>query len=196
MNAETLQGEFVDLQSLTVKHAELTLNWRHSARAHNLNQGAQTVEQQAAWIAARPVSEENYLISLKSGVPVGMVSLCGIDLVNRRAESARFLIGDEGAVRGVPAAVEAMKLLYQRAFEELGLARVFGTISSDNTLMMKWQKFLGMKEEGRMRQHFFINGHFQDAVMFGILESEYRGAALPRMNSLIAAGRARAATKQ
>jgi RimJ/RimL family protein N-acetyltransferase len=191
---KTLSGEFVDLLPLTVEHARLSLQWRQSARAHNLNLGAQTVEQQAAWIAARPADEQNFVIALKTGTPVGMVSLCGIDAVNRHAESARFLIGDEDAVRGVPAAVEAMKLLYQRAFDDLGLVRVFGTISSDNTLMMKWQKFLGMREEGRMRQHYFINGHFQDAVMFGILAAEYRSQALPRMNSLIAAGRTRAAS--
>jgi RimJ/RimL family protein N-acetyltransferase len=194
MSEQSLSGEFVDLRPLTVEHARLSLQWRQSARAHNLNLGAQTVEQQAAWIAARPADEQNFVIVLKTGTPVGMVSLCGIDAVNRHAESARFLIGDEDAVRGVPAAVEAMKLLYQRAFDDLGLARVFGTISSDNTLMMKWQKFLGMREEGRMRQHYFINGHFQDAVMFGILAAEYRSHALPRMNSLISAGRTRAAS--
>jgi hypothetical protein len=52
-----------------------------------------------------------------------------------------------------------------------------------------------MKEEGRLRKHYFINGHFQDAVLFGMLEEEYRVQALPRMNSLIAAGRARGAVK-
>jgi len=49
-----------------------------------------------------------------------------------------------------------------------------------------------MKEEGRLRSHYFINGHFQDAVLFGMLVDEYRSVALPRMKSLIAAGRIRA----
>ena len=107
------------------------------------------------------------------------------------AEPGRFLIGDESSVRGIPAAVEAMKLVYELVFDELKLQRVHGTIASDNVLMMKWQKFLGMKEEGRLRKHYFINGHFQDAIMFGMLVDEYRSTALPRMNSLIAAGRSR-----
>jgi RimJ/RimL family protein N-acetyltransferase len=189
----TLKGEFVDLRPLTADDAALTLRWRQGQRAANLNRGAQTVEDQAAWLASRPNSEYNFGIVLKNGATVGMVSISGIDTVHRHAEPGRFLIGEEDAVQGIPAAVEAMKLVYELIFDELGLLRVYGTIASDNVLMIKWQKFLGMREEGRLRRHYFINGHFQDAVMFGMLVDEYRSTALPRMNALIAAGRLRAA---
>jgi RimJ/RimL family protein N-acetyltransferase len=188
-------GEFVNLRPLQVADAALTHLWRGSARAANLNRGAQTVEEQAQWISARPASEYNFIITLKNGQPVGMVSLIGVDREHLHAETARFLIGEEDAVRGIPVAVEAMKMIYEIVFDELALKRAYGTIASSNVLMMKWQRFLGMKEEGRMRSHYFINGHFQDAVWFGILEEEYRRVALPRMKSLIAAGRAQASAK-
>jgi RimJ/RimL family protein N-acetyltransferase len=187
-----LQGEFVDLLPLQPEHAALTHAWRQDPRAVYLNRGAASVAQQAAWIAARPASEYNWVIALKSGKPVGMVSLLGIEPLHRHAEPGRFLIGAEESVRGVPAAVEAMKLLYQLAFDQLKLLRLWGTVAADNTLMIKWQRFLGMKEEGRLRSHYFINGHQQDAVVFGLLEADYRSAALPRMNALIQAGRAAA----
>ena len=192
----TLKGKFVELRPLTADDAARTLRWRQNARAANLNRGAQTEESQAAWIASRPATEYNFVIVLKDGTPVGMVSVSGIDIVHRHAEPGRFLIGEEEAVRGIPAAVEAMKLVYQLVFDELKLLRVYGSIASDNRLMIKWQKFLGMREEGRLRRHFFINGHFQDAVLFGMLVDEYRSTALPRMNALIAAGRMHAAKPQ
>lgn len=191
----TLQGEFVDLVPLRPEHAELTFGWRTSARAANLQRGAQTVEQQAAWIAARPTNEYNFMIRLKDGRLVGMLAAVGLNEEHRHCESGRFLIGDEDAVRGIPAAVEAMKLLYELIFDRLELERVFGTVSSDNTLMAKWQKFLGMKEEGRLRRHYFVNGRYQDAICFGMLVDEYRSAALPRMNSLIVVGRKAVASK-
>ena len=184
----TLRGEFVDLRPLASDDAALTLRWRLSHRAANLNRGAQSVEQQAAWIACRPTSEYNFMIVLKDGRPVGTVSVTGIDTVHRHAEPARFLIGEPDIVRGIPVAVEAMRQVYGLVFDDLGLERVYGTIASDNRMMIKWQKFLGMREEGRMRMHYFINGHFQDAVLFGMLKSEYHQVALPRMNALIAAG--------
>lgn len=185
---QVLSGIFVDLRPLRVEDAALTLGWRQSERAVNLNKGASSVEDQANWISSRPANEFNFIIERKDGTPLGMLSLTGVDYINRRAEPGRFLIGDEAAARGIPAAAEAMKLLYELAFDRLKLVRVYGTVVSDNPKMLKWQLFLGMVQEGVMRNHYFINGHFQDAIMLGMLDSEFRERALPRFRALIAAG--------
>ena len=184
-----LRGEFVDLRPLTVADAAMTLRWRNSARARKLKQGATTLALQEQWIATRPPTDFNFVIELKSGKSVGMISLVDVDRFHRRAEAGRFLIGEEGAVRGIPAAVEAMKLLYELAFDKLDLLRVYGTMASDNVAAYRWQLYLGMKEEGRLRRHYFIADHFQDAICMGLLEEEYRQYTLPRMRILIAAGR-------
>ena len=169
----------------------MTLRWRQMERAALLNRGAQTVVEQAAWIAARPPSEHNFIIELLgTSRPVGMLSLTGIDLVHRHAEPGRFLIGEPAAVQGIPAAVEAMKLLYELAFDRLSLTRVYGTVAADNPLMLKWQRYLGMKEEGRLRSHYFLDGRFQDAICLGLLVEEYRAVTLPKLRALIAAGSA------
>jgi diamine N-acetyltransferase len=172
---------------LRIEDAELTLAWRQSDRATLLTRGAATVPEQAAWIASRPSTELNFVIELRSGEPVGMLSLVNIDQVNGRAEPARFLIGEPESVKGIPVAVEAMKLLYDLVFDQMKLQRVHGTVVADNVLMVKWQKFLGMKEEGRLRNHYCIAGHFHDAICLGMMEDEYREVALPRMNALIGA---------
>jgi len=186
MTETRLEGTFVDLRPLVPEDALLTFGWRNNPRARLLNKAPASVEQQEAWIRSRPDSEMNFIIARKDGRPVGMLSLVGIDKVNRHAEPGRFLIGDEEAVRGIPAAVEAMKLLYELAFDTLYLVRVYGTIAADNRRMAKWQRYLGMREEGRMRRHNFIDGRFQDSLMFGLLAEEYRAETLPRMKSLIA----------
>ena len=186
MMDDLIRGEFIDLRSLHEDDAELTFAWRQTYRARFLNEGAQTDEEQLAWIHSRTDNELNFIIQIKNGQPIGMISLVAIDTVNRRAESARFLIGDENAAKGIPAAVEAMMLLYDIAFERMGLVRVYGTVASGNSLMIKWQRYLGMKEEGRLRNHYFVNNTWQDAVCLGLLEEEYRKEGLPRMKRLIA----------
>ena len=182
---DLISGDFIELRRLEIKDAEITLRWRNSARASLLNRAATSLEEQTAWIARRPDSELNYIIQTRRGSPVGMLSLINIDLEHLHAESGRFLIGDEEAVKGIPAAVESMKLLYDLAFKYYKLQRVYGTVASDNTLMIKWQKYLGMKEEGRLRRHYFIDGRFQDAVCLGILAEEYEKVAKPRMMALM-----------
>jgi RimJ/RimL family protein N-acetyltransferase len=182
---EVIHGHHVTLRPLVAEDAALTLAWRLSDRTTYLNRGAGTLAEQVAWIESRPPNERNFVIELRSGTPVGMVSLIAIDPANRRAEPARFLIGEPDAVRGIPVAVEAMQLIYALAFDELHLQRVYGTVASDNRLMIKWQRSFGMQEEGRLRRHLFLDGRFQDAVCLGLLEEEYRAVALPRMNALI-----------
>jgi diamine N-acetyltransferase len=193
-NAETLatdslKGEFVRLRPLDILDAEITCRWRNDTRAVYLNRTAESTESQARWIESRPTGEFNFVIELKSGQPVGMLSLLNLDLANRHAESGRFLIGDENAAKGAPVAAEAMKLLYQLAFETLNLHRIHGLVNAQNTLMIKWQKYLGMREEGRLREHYWTPTGFADAVALGLLEKDYRAMTLPRMNGLIALGR-------
>lgn len=187
--SEPVIGEFVNLRPLRVEDAELTFRWRHAARARLLNRSAETIEQQARWIAARGANEYNFIIETKHQIPVGMLALSDVDRVNCRAEPGRFLIGDEEATKGIPAAAEATKLLYDLAFDRLELRRLHGTVAADNVLMIKWQTYLGMIEEGRLRDHYFIDGRFQDAVVFGLLESEYRRGTRARLEGLVAAGR-------
>jgi len=186
-----LEGEFVRLRPLQVSDAELTYQWRHAERAKYLNRAASSLVDQVRWIKSRPTSEQNFIIELNNGLPVGMISLINIDLVNHHAESSRFLIGDEDAVKGIPAAVESMKLLYELAFDALNLVRISGTVAENNTLMIKWQKYLGMKEEGRLRKHLCQDGQYFDAVCLGVLVDEYRKITVPKMNVLIAAARPR-----
>lgn len=184
-----LVGSYTNLRPIRVDDAETTLRWRSSERASMLNAGATTMHEQLKWIESRPSNEYNFIIELSNAAPIGMLSLIGVNLTNKNAETARFLIGDKDLVRGVPVAVEAMKLIYEFAFDELRLVRLFGTVPSGNSLMIKWQKYLGMREEGCMRNHYFINGAWQDAIILGLLVNEYRTQSLPRMNALISATR-------
>ncbi|MDP1028810.1 GNAT family protein [Sphingomonas sp. KR1UV-12] len=179
------EGRYVALRPLVPDDAALTYAWRQSIRARLLNQGASTVAEQERWIGSRPANEMNFVIERRDGRSIGMLSLAAIDRTNRHAEPGRFLIGDEEGARGIPAAVEAMKLLYELAFDELRLVRLYGTIAADNRRMVTWQRYLGMREEGRMRRHYFIDGRFQDALIFALLEEEYRTETLPRMKALI-----------
>ena len=185
------EGEFVRLRPLQVSDAELTYQWRRAERAKYLNKAASSVLDQVKWIESRPASELNFIIELNNGLPVGMISLINIDHINHHAESGRFLIGDEDAVKGIPAAVESMKLLYEIAFDVLNLVRISGTVAENNTLMIKWQKYLGMKEEGRLRNHLCRDGQYFNAVCLGVLVDEYRKITAQRMNVLIAAARPR-----
>lgn len=184
-----LNGRYVTLRPLGVNDAELTQAWRTSGRAFLLNRGAQTVEEQRAWIASRPFDparELNFLQTLtETGQPVGMISLVDIDLTHKRAEAAHFLIGEEEAVKGKPVALEAVKLLYELAFDTLGLTRLWGPVAEDNKGMIRFHLSFGYKEEARLPRHYFLNGRWQDAIFIGLTEETYRTVTKPKLEALI-----------
>lgn len=183
-----LKGNFVDLIPLEIADAQLTLKWRNQDRARFLNRVYSDEKGQVDWIKSRPLSERNFMLVLKSGEKVGMLSLINIDLDNRRAESARFLIGEEEKCAGEPIATEAMFLLYRYAFDYLKLSRIYGHVQASNRMMIKWQKFFGMKEEGVWRSHYKTDDGFDDAILLGILNDEYIHTAKKRFESLIKMG--------
>ena len=187
-----LTGKYVYLRPLTPDDADTTQRWRTSGRAFLLNKGAQSVAEQRTWIRSREKyvetgAEYNFIqVLTHTGQQVGMISLVGVDLVHRHAEPAHLLIGEEDAVKGMPVAFEATKLIYQLAFDTLGLHRVYGPIASGNKGMLRYHLNLGMTEEGRQRDHYFLNGKWHDAVLVGMLEDEYHAVALPKLNRMIA----------
>ena len=187
-----LTGKYVTLRPLTPDDAEISQKWRTGGRAFLLNKGAQSVEEQRAWIASRPFDparELNFVMILNAtSQPVGMISLVDIDLVHLRAEPAHLLIGEEDAVKGIPVAFEATKLIYELAFDVLGLHRVYGPIASGNKGMIRYHTTFGMVIEGRQREHYFLNGKWHDAVMIGMLEEEYRTVALTKLTRLSGGG--------
>lgn len=181
-----LSGQFVNLRPIMQSDSALTLSWRISHRARWLNSGAQTEDAQAKWISSRPDTEFNFIIELcDNNIPVGMLSLIDIDFFHRRAEPARFLIGNEKAVEGIPVAAEAEKLLFELAFNELNLLRLYGTVANINTKMIKWNEFLGWKNEGCLRKHLFLGDKFYDAICMGLLVDEYKKITVPRFRLLL-----------
>jgi RimJ/RimL family protein N-acetyltransferase len=179
----TLVGKYVTLRPIEVSDAEVTQKWRTSGRAFLLNPGAQNVSEQAAWIAMRPDSEYDWIMVV-DGQPVGMIALVDIDLRHHRAEAGHFLIGEPELVAGKPIAAEASRLMYDFAFGPLGLHRVYGVLSAENEKMLRWNLWLGMKEEGRLRDNYYLNGHWQDGVYVGLLAEDYP-FTMARLRSLI-----------
>ncbi len=178
---------YIKLREITELDAERTFKWRQSSRALFLGGSPESLIKQKEWISSRPVNEFNFVIEkIVDQQSVGMISLVQIDSVNLNAQSARFLIGEEAECKGLPVAAEAMLLLYEFAFYELNLHRVYGFISAENFQMIKWQKFMGMRHEGTWKEHLLNSSQaFVDAELFGLSKLEFETNARVKLLSFI-----------
>lgn len=181
----TLEGKFVQLRPIQLGDAPVTLAWRLGERAALLSDGSKTIEEQTEWIASRPRNELNFIIETLPGtLPLGMISLVDIDFKNRRAEPARFLIGEESLARGVPVAAEALSLLYELAFDTLNLCELYGTMSEDNALMLRWHRYLGAREMGYLPKEVLIDGSLKKLIGIELNEEDYRAVAKIKLDRL------------
>lgn len=123
--------------------------------------------------AAYSNCEVNLAICLRStGEHIGNVYLGQIDWVSRRAFLGIF-IGSAGQ-RGNGYGREAMQLVLAHAFQDLHLNRVFLEVLADNAAAIRLYEKCGFALEGRFREHVFKHGSYQDVLIMGIQEHEFR----------------------
>lgn len=100
---------------------------------------------------------------------VGLVNLDGLDWANSHAEIGIALTSQDA--RGQGFATEALSLLIDFAFRELGLHRIWARIIDGNEPSLKLFAKLGFKPEGRMIGHVRRRGQFRDMLIFGLIHS-------------------------
>jgi ribosomal-protein-alanine N-acetyltransferase len=109
---------------------------------------------------------------IKDDLFVGYVSLSDIDYRNRRAEWSGIVIGDK-EYRGQGCATEAVYLLLEYAFYELGMHRVWGSWLAANAVSLFLGKMMGFRHEGVLRDHLYKNGKHHDIIVMSMLRPEF-----------------------
>jgi RimJ/RimL family protein N-acetyltransferase len=68
---------------------------------------------------------------------------------------------------------EVVGLLLDYAFRILNMHRVWLTTNASNERAIRSYLACGFREEGRLREHYWIGGAYEDAVHMGVLRSEW-----------------------
>jgi RimJ/RimL family protein N-acetyltransferase len=109
-------------------------------------------------------------IEAPAGPLLGTCTLAQLDAANRRAELGfaldRAFWGQGYMTLALPAALEF-------AFGRLDLHRVYADTDPRNARSIRVLERLGFRCEDVLRQHYLVQGEPQDAVVFGLLRSEW-----------------------
>ncbi len=79
------------------------------------------------------------------------------------------------AYQGRGYVTEACNALLQLGFHELGVHRIFAKCRPENVASEKVMQRIGMKLEGRMREHWLYKGTYHDSLLYSILKHEFEG---------------------
>ena len=103
------------------------------------------------------------------GAAVGSVSLFDFDELARHAEVGIALVPE---ARGKGIGTIAISQIVEFAFVRCNLRRVHLQVIASNLGAIRSYEKAGFVLEGRLRQHAWVRGAYEDIVMMGMLRSE------------------------
>ena len=124
-----------------------------------------------AWFDKRLQDADAHVFVIEAGGEVvGTCNLRDIDPVNRRAEVGISL--SRGA-SGKGYGSDSIRVLLRLAFRDLNLHKVCLDTLASNEPALRAYRACGFVEEGRLRQHEWFEGRYDDLVMMGILRDDW-----------------------
>jgi RimJ/RimL family protein N-acetyltransferase len=117
-------------------------------------------------------TDDSFAIHLRGEEePIGVVSLMNISEANASAELSIIVGHPEDRHHGYGA--EAIALLLDYAFGDLGLNRVGLSVFEFNEDAIAAYSKLGFREEGRLRRALRRDDAFHDAILMSVLKDEW-----------------------
>jgi RimJ/RimL family protein N-acetyltransferase len=184
IRGDIMKGGNIYLRPLTLSDTDLIVKWRNtdSVRKNLFSQELITPESHKKYyneyiethkchqfILEQIVYENGNIYSFS--VPVGTVYLKNIDHLNSKALIGVFI--GEGVDRGKGFGKEAVQLILQYGFLQLGLNKVYLQVIYNNEKMIGICEEIGFVKEGKFREDYFRDGVYYDIEQLSILKSDF-----------------------
>ena len=184
-----IEGDFILLREINIEDAETIFKWRIGESGQFMNQpDGYCLAMQKQWMNNRSASEINYIIiDKKNNQRVGMVAIVGISEQDKNAEIGRLLLAPEFLKKSNPYGLEALKLCSNQILNDWNFHKVYGNILSENIPMLKLQKYLGMVEEGLLKDQKSIRGIMYDLHLVALFSGAFKQKYIPRIDMLLKA---------
>jgi RimJ/RimL family protein N-acetyltransferase len=121
-----------------------------------------------------PVESGMTFVVDEDGAAVGSAVLFGFDRLARHAEAGVSLLPE---ARGRGIGTTAVTQLVEFGFTRCNLRRVHLQAIASNTGAIRAYEKAGFVVEGRLRQHAWVRGAYEDVVLMGLLRSDHTAGA-------------------
>jgi len=111
------------------------------------------------------------MVEKVSNLVIGRCGLHNWNTDHHRAEIGYHMVLENYKRQGLM--TEAVIAIVDHGFKTLKLHRIEALVGANNAASLKIIAKQGFVKEGLLRQHYFINGVYEDSVMFSKLASEH-----------------------
>lgn len=115
------------------------------------------------------------LFLIRSKTSSNYIGWCGFHtwyLDHQRAEIGYGLYDDAYKQQGIM--TEALAAVLHFGFTSLQLQRVEAFIGRDNIASQRLVQKMGFQEEGCLRAHYYTQNQYEDSLVFGLLQHEFK----------------------
>jgi RimJ/RimL family protein N-acetyltransferase len=106
------------------------------------------------------------------GVLAGRAGLFGVDDLARTGEVGLLLLPEH---RGQGIGQDVLRVLLRYAFRSRNLRRVHLQTLASNERALGAYRAVGFVEEGRLREHAWVEGAYEDIVVMAVLRADWAG---------------------
>lgn len=168
----------MNLRKLEKKDAEGMLEWMHDKeiqkcfRASMVNKTREDVLNfiESASIIPEDGQDVHYAVVDDEDIYLGTISLKNICFNDGNAE---YAISLRSSAQGKGIGRQATHMLLKKAFEEIGLQRIYLNVLSENKHAISMYEKCGFIYEGEFRKHLFLRDKYYDLKWYAILKEDY-----------------------
>jgi len=172
-------GDKVVLRAIEPEDLDILMVWRNQPEFRKYFREYREInfEMQKKWFETIVLGDRNTLmfsiVLQETGELIGCCGLCYINWIHRYAELSIYIGYRNAYIDDNGYAEEACKLLFQYAFGELNLHKVWAEIYDFDEKKIELFRKLGMTTDGKLRDNYYYNGAWYDSLVFSVLKSEF-----------------------
>lgn len=172
-----LKDDSIYLRPITADDTGLVLGWRNSPEIVNnfIYRKQISVAEHMDWLenkVQKGLVHQFVICAADTGTPLGSVYIQNFDEDNRRAEWGLFL-GTEGA-HGRGVGTRTGNIIIDYAFGMLDLHKMTSRVLACNKPCIRMNEKLGYRQEAYLREELFIDGKYEDLILYGALKGDVR----------------------
>ena len=169
--AISLRGRLVSIGPLLPADVAPLFLWRNDAFSAKWDVAFRPIDgvAHARWFDRLETDRSMTVFAIRKldGGTIGFIGFGDIQQIHRCADLG-VRIGNESD-RGKGYGKEAISLALEYAWRSLNLNRVQLKVFAHNERAIRTYKSAGFEQEGRLRRAVFIDGHWQDVIIMGVL---------------------------
>ena len=172
-----LKGKNVNLTAVEKSDLQQLKEWRNNLDFRKNFREYREIndEMQNIWFNKFVIEDKNTIMfSIRDAANnelLGCCGLCYINWVNRNADLS-FYIGKDNLYADDIYAKDAVNVLINYGFNELGLNKIWTEIYEFDSKKINFLQNYGFKKDGQLRENYFYDGKWWDSFIFSILKNE------------------------